>query len=1521
MNKVRKASGLTPSNKSKEAQSTIGRNELNSRDHAGLTLLLRAASSTNPDAREFAQALIEHPMIDLYAQDAESGWNALHRSLYSGNISIARMLLKRERDYLTSHHVASASKVGLLIKTKDHEGYSPFDLYNASISIRSLQHLFESSDNESDSESDDDPLEAVGRAESHRHPVRNQVLGDELYVFGSNKNMSLGVGDEDDRQFPERIQLQRPAGLVRRLHQDFCAERGLEAPEPDADVSDVPSLVADSPIVIKDMVMSKLHSAVLTTDPVSNLYVCGVGRGGRLGLGDENTRFRFVPVDGLLADKKVTQVALGQNHTLAITADGELWTWGLNTDFQLGYAVAPPTRPDEEPMCVTPRQVFGSLKKDVVLGIAASGIHSVAHTESSLYCWGRNNGQLALMDSDSRSLDTQQAPRKVAASLLSAPIEMVSATDRATTVLLANHSVWVFANYGYNLVKFPIPDVFANYNMTASHSNRYEPGRRKICYVTSGGDTIAAVTARGDLFTMQLTQKAEASQPATSTTNPTKIKGALTTPQCIWDSRKDGVVSVGVGEHGSVIICTESGAVWKRVKRLKGKTAAFARADLKGRDFKFERVPYITNCVSVRSSTFGAFAAIRKDAKVMSEEIKIQGQGLWSDVSSLLCLEDFRPNASKEVDVQRSPWETAIARERPGSIPWRVLQNTSEIQGELRDWLHQTSKQLYETDMEVCTSLAPDLRIPAHAFVLAGRGSRLRDAFAELRESGSYHDQEAFSLEQDGNKIIMTVFDVDILTLLNVLVYAYQDTMVPVWKYTRESPSEAARFRQVRNELMKLSTRLGFSKLEAAARLQIGIERQMDSDFRNAIQDQRYFEDGDVLIELEDEEILAHSEMLCRRCPFFEGMFYGRSQGRWLSERQAAGEAIRVDLSHISYDTFYYVLTFLYSDIGPEMFDGVAASNIDEFSELVLDVMGVANELMLDRLSQICQSIIAKFVTTRNISVLLNEISACSHTSFKDTGLEYVCLQLETMLENHLLEYLDEDLLHELDEVVRDNQLSRLPFAKSGRAELKLQEDHPELAGDIEEERRIRLKEIAYKYSQREDDRKLSSSFKARTGSLDEVAGSSPLADRSRRKSRNHRNEPFSPHLRPKTSTADLMFDMDDDSAIPRSPASPALKAGMDGLDLDADPVPQLPKSWQKSKMDSGTLSGTTPVFQSLSPLARSPVPQGAGSSHSKSGAPWASNILPTSKLDLKNIMSEANPSKSALSAGLAQQGQGSPASKSPAQHKMSQKEKKKQMQLQAEAEAAESSVKAKHVPWEKVASGDRPAPAPWKAAAPPSKVSVKEAMSSESSAKDAVAASIKPLVASETSKQPTRTRTASPASDTRFPGQSRASSSPSVPTASNSKSNQKPVVPHSKSYMAPARKTEDVYGASMADIIEKQKHDQRLAKEAVAKRSLQEIQQEQEFQDWWDQESRRVQEEEHRRQHKGTKQGDKPSGQRGRKGRNSKGQRPSNDGTSSAAAEDVHTSGTTTAGRPEPQRGGKGPKGRGRSARITSTT
>lgn len=1550
----------------------IGKAEINSRDHAGLTILLRAAASTSDSAVLFVQALLEHPAIDIYVQDPESGWNALHRALYAGNIAIARLLLLKERKDIAGQTLgAPVGRIGQLIKTKDHEGNSPFDLYNSTIGERLLDALDDTAAPTGD-DSDDDDVAIQQNRPANASGLQALVDGEDLFFFGSNKNLTLGLGDGDDRQFPERVYLKRPDHLVRRFYEEHLEETKqldqADAPQSPTDGPDsIPALIQGRPLLIHDVVLSKLHSAILTADPVSNLYMCGIGRGGRLGLGDENTRFSFEPVQGPFTDRKIVQVALGQNHSMAVTDNGELWTWGVNTFSQLGYTLPPSPKRDEDPMTATPRQVFGPLRKEYILGVAASALHSVAHTGASLYCWGKNVGQLALMDADSRSLDVQTVPRKVAASLFSAPIVSVSAIDKATTCLLANHTVCVFTSYGYKIVKFPFTETFGhrlgNFNM----SSRYDAGRSQINYIASGGETIAAVTSRGDLFTMNLTNLSEGGQSATSTTNPSKIRDALTTPQCIWNARKDGVRSVDVGEQGSVIISTHSGAVWRRIKRAKAKDAhvsgSGAQKNLKKKDYKFQRVPYITNVATVRSSAFGAFAAIRCDSDVIKEQIGVEEQSLWEDVRPLMALTDFVSSEpdTKDADTLKF-WDAATLQERLGPVAYQILRATElerDLTDYLTDWAFENRSSL-APGVLVCTSLSPEIRIPVHSWIASARSSVLRDALAQCRNGGgSFELPELLSIQTEqtdgGDSVAVITFQgLDLLGLLNFVLYFYEDKVIPVWNFTRQAQPLAYRYRQVRAEVMKAATRLNMPQLEAAVRIQTEPKQSMHDDFRVAMKDGRFFEDGDAVLELNGAELPVHSVFLCQRCPWFEGLFHGRSGGQWLANRRqrstqsVAKTKLKLDLKHMDPKAFQFVLQYLYADAGPELFDSLVSPDLEAFFDAVLDVLSIANELMLDRLSQICQLVIGQFATTRNISHLLNTISVCSVSEFKDAALEYICLQMETMLENHLLDDLDEELLQDLDAIVRDNQLTQMPFARSGRAMVLLLQRYPELAQDMDEERQRRVREMAFKTTHRDDDRRaVSSSFKGRVGSVDDnnnnsnnslfMPTASPSSDRARRKSRVSKHEqPMSPVLRPKASHADLMFSMEEDEATgsplagtrPGSRGDPAAAtddAADDGMvassmrdesGFGASPSPAAqPKvniigSSPVSSFAPPTTPARRPGVRGFVKLVATPSTPDPATSTPKIPAdnnakPWGSPTATpsTERLDLRSIMTESSsppfvdPRKSALSAGLKEQRaepEEIPAVSLPkiAPPKMSQKERKKQQQQQQLQQQAQSLAKSlpKGPAWDTNTSQSPSSQAkqPTHLAPPPSTSPMSTPGTSTPSADPKLGSLPKPAAKKSLHHSP---RAASP--DTRFAGQPRpsaggSSSSSSYPSLAAA-APAAPLAPHSKVYIKPAPKAEPVLGLTMADIFLQQQLEQETIKEAVAKRSLQEIQEEQAFQEWWDQESQRTQQEETRRQQPRVKGSSSGSGSGFGSGRGARGGREGRGGAKAADARQSH--------------------------------
>lgn len=963
------------------ANVTLSRADVNWRDSHGVTLLHHIASSTSENASEFAIALLQLPHLDLYVQDEESGWTALHRALYFGNITIARALMDRDIQDAIEHSSMGASHVaGGLIKIKDREGNSPFDVYGASIASRNIRQdsgallLAGSQDDEDtemaqgtsgDANDDDGPSRVVAPT--------TRIEGDEIFAFGSNKNFTLGFGDEDDRQFPERIFLKRPDYLLRRLYNEYEAQnprasaQATEGRSPLSQTIQLPAIVQYRPIVVQDVQLSKLHSAILTTDPEANMYMCGFGKGGRLGSGDETTRFGFISVHGGgLSGKKVIHVALGQNHSIAISSEGETFTWGSNGFGQLGYAPNTSSAMDEEPTQLLPRQVFGPLKRELMVGAAASSIHTVVHTASSLFTFGKNEGQLGLFDSDARSLAIQNTPRKVAASLFSSSVISVSAIDKATICLLENHDVWVFSNYGYAKIAFPL-EAFSNYFLNSIWGARAEGTENHICKVTSGGDTICAMSSMGDVFTVHVSQKVEPSNATSSTTNPSKIRLALSPPQRLWSLKKGhmAVRDVDVSQDGSIIICTENGSVWRRVKRAKIKDASAAGlAEYKAKDYKFSRVPGLTRIAAVRSNTFGAYAAVRRDCDVLKTQIDVESNTLWKDLYPLLPFHGFAEGDSETEDPTPRFWRPS----QPNDVATirRAVLTKPDLEEELSSYLSDrlgSKETAYSA--RIGTTLS-DVRIPVHDFVLAARSESLRQGLAIFRKDYFFSIPELVTIEYDSEGRTLILFQgLDTITVFNLVLYLYTDSVVDVWHHTRRAPSSAFRYRQIRTELMKTASCLEMRKLEQAVRVMTEPPKSLHEDFELAIRQTGYFDNGDVEVELEGKTVKVHSALMCQRCPFFEGLFEGRAAGLWLSGRREQlkepEEAIKVDLKHVDPGVFDFVLRHIYADTDMEMFDDVVSADFDAFLDLVMEVMSVANELMLDRLAQCCQKVLGRY--------------------------------------------------------------------------------------------------------------------------------------------------------------------------------------------------------------------------------------------------------------------------------------------------------------------------------------------------------------------------------------------------------------------------------------------------------------------------------------------------------------------------------------------------------------------------------
>ena len=142
----------------------------------------------------------------------------------------------------------------------------------------------------------------------------------------------------------------------------------------------------------KQVSVGNFHTAAIKTD--GTLWTWGQGTFGRLG--DNTTTDRLTPVTTFAGGNNWKQVDCGLFHTVAIKTDGTLWSWGANSNAQLGDNTTTQRN--------TPVTTFagGTNWKQ----IAVATIHTSAiKTDGTLWLWGSNSyGQLGDNTTTNRSI-------------------------------------------------------------------------------------------------------------------------------------------------------------------------------------------------------------------------------------------------------------------------------------------------------------------------------------------------------------------------------------------------------------------------------------------------------------------------------------------------------------------------------------------------------------------------------------------------------------------------------------------------------------------------------------------------------------------------------------------------------------------------------------------------------------------------------------------------------------------------------------------------------------------------------------------------------------------------------------------------------------------------------------------------------------------------------------------------------------------------------------------------------------
>lgn len=160
---------------------------------------------------------------------------------------------------------------------------------------------------------------------------------------------------------------------------------------------------------IKKIVSGAEHCLLMTTN--GDLFSVGCGLRGALGHSGEVNSLETPKQIEALAGLKIIDIAAGSFHSVAVSSFGDVYTWGWNTNGQLGLPKV--AKHTFEKVFISHQQVFTSPRiieleddHESVKEVYCGGKHTILKTDGNrLFATGLNNyGQLGL-SSDAEDVD------------------------------------------------------------------------------------------------------------------------------------------------------------------------------------------------------------------------------------------------------------------------------------------------------------------------------------------------------------------------------------------------------------------------------------------------------------------------------------------------------------------------------------------------------------------------------------------------------------------------------------------------------------------------------------------------------------------------------------------------------------------------------------------------------------------------------------------------------------------------------------------------------------------------------------------------------------------------------------------------------------------------------------------------------------------------------------------------------------------------------------------------------------
>lgn len=1107
-----KVEGLNSVPKPPSTLQKLSKDDLQKRDVFGRTILHLLILCNRSD---LLRHLLKNPDIKsiINKPDYENGWNCLHYTIFLKRIQCYKILL----DYLKNLNpngnllvLANNTVLFELIRHKDRNRNTPLQLLDNDFKDLiwvpefvteddkvSLRYRFDLPDagrvvvprgSPEPEGSYSDPGTGAGagagagpgtgtspattvkfRSLNDRHnwwdPKRS---GSDVYMFGSNLNNTLGLGDSTDRQIPSKL--------------------------PDSFFNNDTDILSSSRY--KSVKLSKNHSVILTKDGC--LFSCGIGSRGRLGHGfsEMNNSYRFKRIkffdaseqmDSFKGKKTVKDFSISNDHSIALTTDNEIYAWGLNNFNQLAASSANSAKDFSDPFESVPKLVFsGDLKKDfsLIRGVSVSKIHSLVYTKHEIFSWGLNIGQMGFAVNQNNLIEykcngilfkgsIQHLPRKIT---LRDEIKLVQTCESCTCVVTAANDIHLYLHGQHvKLPKIPVKgSLDRNFHLFSPVKLTKAASVSKVCMKSP--ENIILLLDNGDIlgFSVYVTETPE---------SVGKLSKGIKY-NTLWKShdRDLKVADCDISVDASIVLTTASGLVFMKHSATGNKVRKNSMSEtslpipVKN---KFRRLDYLNKVVRVScDDNFASFGFIRddidliplkltsntfiKDMEYMScltnaDLYRKQNQLFVSDspsdcyVSNYLYPKKFEESSqdfyeSEEEDVMEEEeetlkldsWFSAYVNKYDSSKNKRCKtrftyqqifsKEIDQAKESLKmfngsDLTHVICNEEKHYDCFIAFKQCPEVTIGFHKNVFLVRSPFFQRLF------NATEDERFVSDDVTGHFTNNTLYfdsDVDIKSVLILVHFLYTNRIILVWDDYPTGIHCPADIKRVKD---------GFEKL--------GKLFQVIDVFGTFTKDEVFFrnmrslyeldsKDGDLIVQLADnQQVRCSSGILSARSAFFETTL----SERWsnLSEPDNV-----LDFNKVEPYQFELVLKHLYGYSDFVIFDGLKShcNDKDEFISSVLQIIQIADELLLFQLKNLCQLAIKDLVASDNVITLLVHSDDLNAPKLFWNCCWYIYNNLETLLLDQSFLGLSNEVLFKLEANVRLFNSCKLQEFQNGEMEL-----------------------------------------------------------------------------------------------------------------------------------------------------------------------------------------------------------------------------------------------------------------------------------------------------------------------------------------------------------------------------------------------------------------------------------------------------------------------------------------------------